>query len=201
MAFIAVCILTAVFLTYYLHLIRASTMASEAQRIYAEAAQERVEAYYDELRQEIVATNKGGVGVVLAYLVESDRSSGCATDPPIELGVSLPSNETVTIPYAKKCPNGLMKLVTDRGSVILVGLPPAEAAVAGPISLSLPYGLISMPPSDGLSVTLPVTVSASGEYSGRAFLGVEKKPDPYSASLSPSEVSTSPGFTQMRRPF
>ena len=193
MAFIAICILTTVFIVYYLHLVRASALAAGAQRMYAEAAQERLEAYYDGLRQEIVVTNRGGVGVALAYLVESDRSSGCRTDPPRELGIPLPSNETVTIPYSRACPNGLLKLVTERGSVILVGSPSPEGAVTGPVSISLPYGLISMPPLDGLSATIPLTVSASEGYSGRAFLGIERRPDPFSASLSQDEVSLQPG--------
>ena len=193
MAFIAICILTAVFLVYYANLVRASALAAGAQRMYAEAAQERLEAYYDGLRQEIVVTNRGGVGVTLAYLVESDHSGGCRTDPPRGLGIALPSNGTVAIPYSRMCPNGLMKLVTERGSVILVGYPAPGGAAAGPISISLPYGLISMPPLDGLSATIPATVSAGEGYSGRAFLGVERQPDPFSASLSRDEVSLQPG--------
>ncbi|MCD6342017.1 MAG: hypothetical protein J7L83_04105, partial [Thaumarchaeota archaeon] len=39
MIFIAISILSAVFITMYLYLLRASTMDTEAERLYAEAAQ------------------------------------------------------------------------------------------------------------------------------------------------------------------
>jgi len=79
MTFIAVCILTTIFLTYYLHLTRLHADASEAERMYAEASQERVEAYYDPVKQVVSATNRGGMGVEILYIVEVDREAGVTT--------------------------------------------------------------------------------------------------------------------------
>jgi len=68
MTFIAISILTTVFLTMYLYMLRASTMASEAERLYAEAAQEQLEVILDEDDQKVNVTNTGGIGIIIKYL-------------------------------------------------------------------------------------------------------------------------------------
>ena len=62
MTFIAVCILSAAFITMYLYLTQHGLSATEAQRIYAEAAQERLQALLDRRAGEIIVNNTGASG-------------------------------------------------------------------------------------------------------------------------------------------
>jgi len=57
------------FLVMYKYPIRDSTMASEAERLYAEAAQERLDAILDRRGRSILVNNTGGIGVEIRYLV------------------------------------------------------------------------------------------------------------------------------------
>lgn len=78
MTFIAVSILSLVFMTYYFYLTRQNLSASEAERLYAEAAQERLEVILDRRAKEVIVNNVGGIGVTIKYLVGLDKSGGTA---------------------------------------------------------------------------------------------------------------------------
>ncbi|MCD6535459.1 MAG: hypothetical protein J7K49_00310, partial [Thaumarchaeota archaeon] len=131
MTFIAISILSAVFITMYLYLLRASTMATEAQRLYAEAAQERLEAIYNPAEENLTIRNTGGISVVLKYLVERDESAGQAKIMDFAEKLSntvLSPNETAWIIYSKSNAENELLIVTERGNVFRA----QEAAQTGP---------------------------------------------------------------------
>jgi len=119
MTFIAISILTAVFITMYLYLIRTHTMASEAERIYAEAAQEELKVILDRRARDILVNNTGGVGVMIKYLVGLDRSGATASiwepsEPiPVPAGGSVVLADGVNASF----PAGELYVMTERGNL------------------------------------------------------------------------------------
>ena len=131
MTFIAISILSAVFITMYLYLLRAQTLATEAQRLYAEAAQERLEVIYNPAEENLTIRNTGGISVALKYLVERDEDSGQAkitnfTD--LLSDTVLSPNETTWTIYSKTNTENELLVVTERGNVFRA----EEAAQTGP---------------------------------------------------------------------
>ena len=120
MTFIAISILSAVFITMYLYLLRAQTLATEARRLYAEAAQERLEVIYNPAEENLTIRNTGGISVALKYLVERDEDSGQAkitnfTD--LLSDTVLSPNETTWTIYSKTNTENELLVITERGNV------------------------------------------------------------------------------------
>jgi len=106
-------------------------MATEAERLYAEAAQERLEATYNPLEEELIIRNSGGIGIVLKYLVEKDDLTERAeiTDfTDLLSDVVLSPNETVQVSYSKNNVENDLLVVTERGNIFRA----EEAAQTGP---------------------------------------------------------------------
>jgi len=97
MTFIAISILSAIFLTYYLYLTQQNLSATEAQRIYAEAAQERIEVILDRRAREILVNNTGGIGVTIKYLVGLDRSGATASLRELQDPIVVPAGGHVVL--------------------------------------------------------------------------------------------------------
>lgn len=123
MTFIAISILTAVFLTMYLYLLRAQTLATDAERLYAEAAQEKLEVYLDKLADdgngEVLVENVGGIGVVVKYVVELDW--GGKTAKMCEIGEAVPVDSSLVIKLSQCSdtisPDGDLYILTERGNM------------------------------------------------------------------------------------
>ena len=167
MTFIAISILSAVFITMYLYLLRASTMATEAQRLYAEAAQERLEVIYNPAEENLTIRNTGGISVVLKYLVERDESAGQAKIMDFAEKLSntvLSPNETTWIIYSKSNAENELLIVTERGNVFRA----QEAAQTGPgigqFVMKLSQYEITISPGDSQQITL--TLIADPAYEG-----------------------------------
>ena len=164
MTFIAISILTAVFLTMYLYLLRAQTLATDAERLYAEAAQEKLEVYLDRLADdgngEILVENVGGIGVAVKYVVELDWSG--KTAKMCEIGETIPVNSSLVIKLSQ-CPdtispNGDLYILTERGNMFKavrggfkfeLEVEPASTAITSggyaPITLKLKAILLETP--------------------------------------------------------
>ncbi|MCD6312219.1 MAG: hypothetical protein J7L79_00200 [Thaumarchaeota archaeon] len=164
MTFIAISILTAVFLTMYLYLLRAQTLATDAERLYAEAAQEKLEVYLDRLADdgngEILVENVGGIGVAVKYVVELDWSG--KTAKMCEIGETVPVNSSLVIKLSQ-CPdaispNGDLYILTERGNMFKairggfkfeLEVEPASTAITsggyGPVTLRLKAMLLETP--------------------------------------------------------
>ena len=203
MTFIAISILTTVFLTMYLYLLRASTMASEAERLYAEAAQERLEVVLDESKGLLNVTNTGGIGITIKYMVEVDKNSGKAIFT--DWGVSLSPGESVSKSYSQ--PEGVETLIlTERGNLFKANLPPAPQPVTFPVTLELDPVSIEIGRGQKKQVTL--RVKAGQNYPGGRiylaadssdclmdfFLGSYRFID--DVSLDPNYVNVNPGETK-----
>ena len=119
MTFIAISILTAVFITMYLYLIRTHTMASEAERIYAEAAQEELKVILDRGAREILVNNTGGVGVMIKYLVGLDRSGATASIHNFTKSIPVPAGGSVVLADGVNAsfPPGELYVMTERGNL------------------------------------------------------------------------------------
>ncbi|MEM1809217.1 MAG: hypothetical protein QXL31_07530 [Thermosphaera sp.] len=120
MTFIAVSILSLIFISYYLYLTQHNLSASEAQRIYAEAAQENLEVILDRRGGEVLVNNTGGIGVVIKYLVGLDSSGGAADirEPPSPIPV--PVGASVVLRDGQggiSFPKGELYVMTERGNL------------------------------------------------------------------------------------
>jgi len=124
MTFIAVSILAATFITMYLYLTQYNLTATEAQRIYAEAAQERIDTFYYPpaneasalgLNQRLVIYNRG-IGTIIKYIFafrvqETSLNSG---------EISLGSGENTSITLNTLIPDDEeVRIVTERGSIFI----------------------------------------------------------------------------------
>ena len=121
MTFIAVCILSAAFITMYLYLTQHGLSATEAQRIYAEAAQERLQALLDRRAGEIIVNNTGGIGVALKYLVCLKKASNTAVIQELQPLVIVPSGggAVIAIPGSFTCsyPSEELYVMSERGNM------------------------------------------------------------------------------------
>ena len=126
MTFIAVCILSAIFLTYYLHLAQQNLSASEAQRIYAEAAQESIDAFFyppaseassQGIPQTLVIHNRV-IGTVIKYLFYR-QSPGQELQGPLNGGdIILGSGQSIKNTLNQLLSDGSeILIVTERGSI------------------------------------------------------------------------------------
>ncbi|MEM1655814.1 MAG: hypothetical protein QXY27_05805 [Nitrososphaerota archaeon] len=120
MTFIAVSILSLIFISYYLYLTQYNLSASEAQRIYAEAAQENLEVILDRRSGEVLVNNTGGIGVVIKYLVGLDSSGGVADirEPPSPIPV--PVGASIALKDGQggiSFPRGELYVMTERGNM------------------------------------------------------------------------------------
>ena len=150
MTFIAISILTTVFLTMYLYLLRASTMASEAERLYAEAAQERLMAFFyppvEEASEiginQVLRIYNQGIGTVIKYIF----AFGVRETPLNDEDLLLGSGENVTIQLQEFVPDDEeIRIVTERGVVFI--------ARVGYFNVSFdPAKLVLCPGQQGVSV-------------------------------------------------
>ncbi|MEM3897327.1 MAG: hypothetical protein QXO04_01780 [Nitrososphaerota archaeon] len=120
MTFIAVSILSLIFISYYLYLTQHNLSASEAQRIYAEAAQENLEVILDRRGGEVLVNNTGGIGIMIKYLVGLDSSGGVADirEPPSPIPV--PVGASVVLKDGQggiSFPRGELYVMTERGNM------------------------------------------------------------------------------------
>ncbi|RLI01984.1 hypothetical protein DRO30_03340 [Candidatus Bathyarchaeota archaeon] len=194
MTFIAISILSAVFITMYLYLLRTQTLATEAQRLYAEAAQEKLEVSYNPTEENLTIRNTGGISVVLKYLVERDESAGQAKIIDFAEKLSdtiLSPNETAWTIYSKSNAENELLIVTERGNVFRA----EEAAQIGPgigqFVMRLNPSTLTVDP--GYSGTITLELAADSAYGG----------DPVSVScnstwvvdITPNPIPLSPGST------
>lgn len=158
MTFIAISILTAVFLTMYLYLLRAQTLATNAERLYAEAAQERLEVYLDRLADEgngeIIVENVGGIGVTVKYVVELDWSG--KTAKMCEIGETVPVNSSLVIKLSQ-CPDtispsGDLYILTERGNMF--------KAIRGGVSFELEVSPAAATIGSGEEVPVSIKLKA-----------------------------------------
>jgi hypothetical protein len=121
MTFIAVSILSAAFITMYLYLTQHGLSATEAQRIYAEAAQERLQALLDRRAGEIIVNNTGGIGVALKYLVCLKKASNTAVIQELRPLVIVPSGGGAVIPipsnFTCSYPSEELYVMSERGNM------------------------------------------------------------------------------------
>jgi len=124
MTFIAISILSAVFITMYLYLLRTQTLATEAQRLYAEAAQEKLEVILDKDHNRVNITNTGGIGVVVKYLALL-KEKDALIEGPIDLTIPPGGNLSISLPTTwTSILNGHHILVlTERGNRFMAELP------------------------------------------------------------------------------
>jgi hypothetical protein len=124
MTFIAVSILAATFITMYLYLTQHNLTATEAQRIYAEAAQERIDSFYYppaseasvlRLNQRLVIYNRG-IGSIIKYIFAFK-----VQETPLNSGnILLRSGENISIMLDTLIPDDEeVKIVTERGSIFV----------------------------------------------------------------------------------
>lgn len=116
MTFIAVSILTAVFVMMYLYLTQHNLTATEAQRIYAEAAQEKLEVFLDKRAGDILINNTGGIGVTLKYLVGLDSSAKTADIRELSTPIIIPAGASITL-HVDGFPSGELYVMTERGNL------------------------------------------------------------------------------------
>jgi len=116
MTFIAVSILAAAFITMYLYLTQHNLTATEAQRIYAEAAQERLEIILDRRAGDILINNTGGIGVTLKYLVGLDSSAKTADIRELSTPVTIPAGSSITL-HVTEFPSGELYVMSERGNL------------------------------------------------------------------------------------
>jgi len=150
MTFIAISVLTTVFLTMYLYLLRASTMASEAERLYAEAAQERLTAFFYPPAEEaseiginqVLRIYNRGIGAVIKYIF----AFGVRETPLNDENILLGSGENVTIQLQEFIPDDKeIRIVTERGVIFI--------ARVGYFNVSFdPAKLVLYPGQQGVSV-------------------------------------------------
>jgi len=177
MTFIAISILTAVFLTMYLYLIRSQTSAADVERLYSEASNEDLKVYIDRLADggngEIIIENVGGIGVTVKYVVELDWSG--KTAKMCEIGETIPVNSSLVIKLSQ-CPDtispdGDLYVLTERGNMFKairggvsfeLEISPVAATIESggelPVSIKL-RAVILETPSDG---TILVVADTSG---------------------------------------
>lgn len=120
MTFIAVSILSLIFVSYYLYLTQHNLSASEAQRIYAEAAQENLEVILDRRGGEVLVNNTGGIGVAIKYLVGLDRSGGIADIRELSSPILVPVGASVVLKEGQggiSFPGGELYVMTERGNL------------------------------------------------------------------------------------
>jgi len=160
MTFIAISILTAVFITMYLYLIRTHTMASEAERIYAEAAQERIKAVVDELHGKLKITNVGGVGVIIKYLFLL-RENDALVEGPIDLPLSPGEEASIDLPagWTPLQEGHSILVLTERGSRFIAELPSAAA-----LGLLIKFETSELSISRGGVASTDLVVEASEDY-------------------------------------
>ena len=168
MTFIAVSILSLIFISYYLYLTQHNFSASEAQRIYAEAAQESIDAFVyppaseassQGISQTLVIHNRG-IGAVIKYLFYRD---GSGLHGPLNGGdVVLRSGEVVRLQLGELMPDGAeMLIVTERGSIF--------AAQEGYFTVSLsPAKLILY--LEGVEEGVSTLTINSNNYEGRMII-------------------------------
>jgi len=195
MTFIAISILSAVFITMYLYLLRASTMATEAQRLYAEAAQERLEVIYNPAEENLTIRNTGGISVVLKYLVERDESAGQAKiiDFAEKLSnTALSPNETAWTIYSKSNAENELLIVTERGNVFRA----EEAAQTGP---GIGQFVMKLNPthitiSRGSTGQTTLTLISDQAYEGDPVqINIRNCPKNWDCSISQNPVELDPG--------
>jgi len=116
MTFIAVSILAATFITMYLYLTQHNLTATEAQRIYAEAAQERLEVILDRRAGDILINNTGGIGVTLKYLVGLDSSAKTADIRELSTPVIIPAGSGIIL-HVTEFPSGELYVMSERGNL------------------------------------------------------------------------------------
>ncbi|MDW8021969.1 MAG: hypothetical protein RMI78_05000, partial [Nitrososphaerota archaeon] len=116
MTFIAVSILSLVFMTYYFYLTRQNLSASEAERLYAEAAQERLEVILDRRAKEVIVNNVGGIGVTIKYLVGLDRSGGTAVIGDVDETI-IPVGGSKTLRLDASLLSREIYVMTERGNL------------------------------------------------------------------------------------
>jgi len=116
MTFIAVSILAATFITMYLYLTQHNLTAIEAQRIYAEAAQERLEVILDRRAGDILINNTSGIGVTLKYLVGLDPSAKMADIRELSTPVTIPAGSSITL-HVIEFPSGELYVMSERGNL------------------------------------------------------------------------------------
>jgi hypothetical protein len=116
MTFIAVSILAATFITMYLYLTQHNLTATEAQRIYAEAAQERLEVILDRRAGDILINDTGGIGVTLKYLVGLDSSAKTADIRELSTPVIIPAGSGITL-HVTEFPSGELYVMSERGNL------------------------------------------------------------------------------------
>ena len=150
MTFIAVSILSTIFLTYYLYLTQQNLSASEAQRIYAEAAQERLEAFFYPPAKEAsdlgisqrLRINNRGIGTIIRYIF----APMVQEEPLNSEDIILRSGANITLQLDQTIPDEEnIRIVTDRGSVFIAQL--------GYFNISFdPARLVLYPGQQGVSV-------------------------------------------------
>jgi len=116
MTFIAVSILAATFITMYLYLTQHNLTATEAQRIYAEAAQERLEVILDRRAGDILINNTGGIGVTLKYLIGLNSSAKTAYIRELSTPVIIPAGSSITL-HLTDFPSGELYVMSERGNL------------------------------------------------------------------------------------
>ena len=145
-------------------------MASEAERIYAEAAQERLEVILDESKNQLNITNKGGIGVFIKWIVGIDSLNKDVKfeDPDCEDIAGNPDlivspNEEVycDIPSSISSGDYDIYILTERGSLFRAEAP---QLITLPITLELDPASIEIGRGDVISVML--WVKASQNYPG-----------------------------------
>jgi hypothetical protein len=152
MTFIAVSILAATFITMYLYLTQHNLTATEAQRIYAEAAQERLEVILDRRAGDILINNTGGIGVTLKYLVGLDSSAKTADIRELSTPVIIPAGSGITL-HVTEFPSGELYVMSERGNLF--------KAIPGGFSFELEASPANITLTRGGSATITLKLKAA----------------------------------------
>jgi hypothetical protein len=152
MTFIAVSILAATFITMYLYLTQHNLTATEAQRIYAEAAQERLEVILDRRAGDILINNTGGIGVTLKYLVGLDSSAKTADIRELSTPVIIPAGSGIIL-HVTEFPSGELYVMSERGNLF--------KAIPGGFSFELEASPANITLTRGGSATITLKLKAA----------------------------------------
>ena len=151
MTFIAVSILAATFITMYLYLTQHNLTATEAQRIYAEAAQERLEVILDRRAGDILINNTGGIGVTLKYLVGLNSLAKTADIRELSTPVTIPAGSSITL-HVTKFPSGELYVMSERGNLF--------KAIPGGFSFKLEASPADITLEKGVSAAITLKLKA-----------------------------------------
>jgi len=141
-------------------------MTTEAERLYAEAAQERLEAtlILEENNERVLVNNTGGIGIVIKYLVLKRDNDALVelvrVDSEEGLVLGAGDSGSIDIPDAwLPLPERYeILIVTERGSVFRAELPASQVF----LSITLRDNALRISP--GSSGSTELTIKASKDY-------------------------------------